>query len=288
MFQHPRRHFLAIVGRHIVHKVGGGLGLRQQCRIHRVALKSLQSQPPFRLVPHTGPHIGINQVGVPDRGRRVAQRLHRRRRAASFPGPFQRGGIQFVARRGGDSEIHPHGRQRQAQAARHIVAIADISQLAPRQITLIFGDGRQIGHDLAGMFPIGQGIDHRHGGIFGQLQQAAVGIDPGHNAIPIAGQHPGHIRHRLPDAQAHLLRPQIKAVAAQFVNAHHKAGFGAEGGFLKEQHYAFAAQRRSRRPGRRGLQFQSPADNALCLRRVQVGNGKKMPVACHILPSLQE
>ena len=288
MFQHPRRHFLPIVGRHIVHKVGGGLGLRQQCRIHRVAPKCLQPQPPFRLVPHTGPHIGINQIGVPDGGRRGAQCLHRRPTAAPFPCPFQSGGVQFVARRGGNAEIHPHRRQCQSQAARHIVAIADVSQLAPRQIALIFGDGRQIGHCLAGMFPIGQGIDHRHGGIFGQFQQAAVVIDPGHNAVPIAGQHPGHIGHRLPDAQAHLLRPQIKAVAAQLVNAHHKAGFGAERGFFKEQHYAFAAQSRGGGPGRRGLQFQSPADNALRLRRVQVGNGKKMPVACHILPSLQE
>ena len=283
MFQHPRRDFLAIVGRHIVHKVGGGFGLRQQSRIHGVALKSLQPQSPFRLVPHTGPDIGINQVGIAHGGRRVMQRLYRRRIAAPFLRPFQSGGVQGVARRGSDAEIHPQGGQGQGQAAGHIVAVANVSQPTPGQAALILNDSGQVGHYLAGMFPVGQGIDHRHGGALGQFYQAAVGIDPGHDAVHIAGQNPGHIGHRLPYAQTHLLRPQVKPIAAQLLDAHHKAGFGAEGGFFEKQGDAFAAQGRGGGPGRRGFQFQSPADKALGIRRGQVGNGKKVRVAWHIV-----
>ena len=284
MFQHPRRDFLAVVGRHIVHKAGGRFGLGQQGRIHGVALKSLQPQSPFRLVPHTGPDIGINQVGIPHGGRRVMQGQRRRRRAiAPFLRLFQSGGVQFVAWRGSDAETHPQGGQGQGQAAGHIVAVANVSQPAPGQIALIFDDSGQVGQDLARMFPVGQGIDHRHGGIFGQFPEAAVGMDPGHDAVHIAGQDPGHIGHRLPDAQAHLLRPQVKPIAAQLLDAHHKAGFGAEGGLFEKQGDAFAAQGRGGGPGRRGFQFQSPADQALGIRRGQVGNGKKMRISWHII-----
>ena len=89
-------------------------------------------------------------------------------------------------------------------------------------MTVAFGHRQQVGHNLAGMLHIRQGVDDRHTAVLRQLHQRLVPIDPRYNAVHIAAEYPRHIGHRLPPAQAHFVGRQVNAEPAQFLNAHCK------------------------------------------------------------------
>ena len=289
MFQHSRRHFLAVVRRHIVHKAGVRRGLRQQRRIHRVPLERPQTLFRFLLVAHTGPYVGIDDVGPGHGVGRTHQRMHRRTRPPVGPdAPVGGGGehrfLQLIAVRRSNRKVHPHRRRRQAQAARHIVAVADIGQIQTVSIPVRLRNRHQIRQNLAGMLPIRQRIDHWNAAVFGQLHQRLMRIDPRHDAVHIAAQNPRHIRNRLPLSQPHLIRRQVQAESAQLGNANLKAGPRPQRRLFKQQRDTLAGQRR--RAARRaiqpaGLKLGRPAHQTPGLVRRQIGNGKKIAMVTH-------
>ena len=289
MFQHSRRHFLAVVRRHIVHKAGVRRRLRQQRRIHRVPLERPQPLLRLLLIAHTGPDVGIDDVGPGHGVRRPHQRMHRWPRPAVGPdAPVGGGGehrfLQLIAVRRGNRKVHPHRRRRQAQAARHIVAVADVGQIQPVGVPMRLRNGHQIRQNLAGMLQIGQRIDHRNAAILGQLHQRLMRIHPCHDAVHIPAQNPRHIRNRLPPPQSHLIRRQIQAEPAQLGNANLKAGPRPQRRLFKQQCDTLAGQRlraarRSIRPA--GLKRGGPAHQTPGFVRRQVGNGKKIAMVTH-------
>ena len=104
--------------------------------------------------------------------------------------------LQLVAVGRGDGKVDAHCRRAQAQAARYVVAVANVGQIQPVGMTVAFGHRQQVGHNLAGMLHIRQGVDDRHAAVLRQLHQRLVPIDPRHNAVHIAAEYPRHIGHR--------------------------------------------------------------------------------------------
>ena len=102
-------------------------------------------------------------------------------------------------------------------AVGHVVSVPD-----PRDDLAIpaaegLANGEQVGHDLAGMQQIGQPVDHRNGAVAGQLLHVGMIVGPDHDAVEIAGQHPGGVADRLAPAELDVARGEEKRVPAELV-----------------------------------------------------------------------
>ena len=71
----------------------------------------------------------------------------------------------------------------------------------------------QVGQDLAGMEQVGEAVDHRNGAVARQLLHVGVIVGPDHDAVEIAGQHPGGIADRLAPAELDVARRRGRARA---------------------------------------------------------------------------
>ena len=189
--------------------------------------------------------------------------------------------VQLVACGRGDGEIHPRGGEGEAQAPGHVVAIPDVSQRQAVQAALVFVNGQQIGHCLAGMFPIGQRIDHWHGGIPGQVLQVLVSKYPGNDAVDVPRQDPSHVGDRLPDSQAYFITSHVQGVPAQLLHRNLEADLGPQRGLLEQQCHRLACQRAMAAPR---LAQGGPLYDCPRLLRRQVGDGYKVPFVVHFSP----
>ena len=230
-----------------MHEAGSRRGLRHQRVVDRVALEGAPPLLRFRLIAHAGPNVGIHHVGVDYRVRRAHQRMDGWPDAivqagAALAGGIEGGFLQLVPVGSGNGHVDTHRRGAQTQAAGNIVAVADIGQVEAVGATVGFCDGKQVGHGLTGVFPVGEGVDHWHGAVLHQSFQRGVGVDPRDNAIDVSAEHPRHIGDGFALPEANLILPQVHAVPAQLGNANLEADAGAKGRFFKQQRNALAGQ----------------------------------------------
>ena len=95
--------------------------------------------------------------------------------------------------------------------------------------------GEQVGQDLAGMQQIGQPVDDRNRCVAGQLLDVGMIVGADHDAVEIAGQHPGGVADRLAPAQLDVARGEEERVPAELERADLEGDPGA-GGALGEDH----------------------------------------------------
>ena len=59
----------------------------------------------------------------------------------------------------------------EGEAAGDVVAVADEGDAQAGEASFCLLDGLQVRHCLAGVFPIGEGVDYHNGGVFGEFFQ---------------------------------------------------------------------------------------------------------------------
>ena len=69
----------------------------------------------------------------------------------------------------------------------------------------MFFEGQDIGHDLAGVGPVGKPVDHGHVRILGHFGQNGFVKGPDHDHIHIARQNAGGVGDGFAMAQLHVL-----------------------------------------------------------------------------------
>jgi hypothetical protein len=79
----------------------------------------------------------------------------------------------------------------------------------------VFFDGQHVGHQLARMAVVGQTVDHRHLGVFGELEQGVVAARPQHDRVDIARQHPRGIGDGFAAAELAVVGAERDHVAAE-------------------------------------------------------------------------
>ena len=117
----------------------------------------------------------------------------------------------------------------------HVVAIADINQLAALEHLHLLLNGEDIRQRLTRMQQVGQTVDNRYACIFSQLDNGIMGEGTDHNTVNEAGQHACCITNRFTAANLGSRIAQINRMAAQLPEANLKGGSGT-GGSLGEQH----------------------------------------------------
>ena len=92
-------------------------------------------------------------------------------------------GYQGHARKGGS--VNERGAD--------VVSIPDKGKRLPLYLSPLLLQREDIGKSLAGVFRITETIDHRYGGLLGQLDDRLMGKGSGHDAIKPSLQIAGHI-----------------------------------------------------------------------------------------------
>ena len=106
----------------------------------------------------------------------------------------------------------------------------------------MFLDSQHIGHYLARVLPVGEGVDHRNIGVGRKFFQALMFKYPGYDAINVTREHSGHVGYGLSDAQSNLVLAHVYTIPAHLLDTHFEAGPSAEGGFLEQERNALALE----------------------------------------------
>ena len=117
----------------------------------------------------------------------------------------------------------------------NIVAVADPRHEQRFDRPFILLQCHDIGKDLAGVGPVGQAIDHRHGGMLCEFDQRLVGHRAHHDDVDIAGQDARRVRDGLAAAELHVGMVQNDGLAAELPHGDIERNARARGCLL-EQH----------------------------------------------------
>jgi len=195
------------------------------------------------LLPHAGPDVGIDGLGPGDGAGRVV--LHEQRQAREGLGE---GGVEFdregVALGAGQDELHAQQGRGDGQRAGDVVAVADEGQADPLQPAGRLAEGQQVGHRLAGVRGVGEGVDDGDRGVPGQLLDGRVGVGPHGEGVDELADHAREIGHALPDPEAHVLAAEEDRVAAELRNGGLETDAGPHRRLLEDHPQRPAGQRR--------------------------------------------
>ena len=138
----------------------------------------------------------------------------------------------------GDADVHACGGTAQQIRVGHVVGrvteVGDGLVLQVVDAASVLGDGLEVGENLAGMEVIGQGVDHRMGGVLGHFFDAALAEGAPHHTVSHAVEHTSGIGHGLATAQLGAGLVDDQRVAAKLGNADGEAGTGAGGGLVEQ------------------------------------------------------
>ena len=235
---HLRRHLVAAVSGQAMHedRVLGRL------RHHLgVDLEGAERLLPLVciVVAHRHPDIGHHAIGAARRLKRIlahldvgALALRPIEQRGRRPERLRRSDPELEAEAGGG--VHPGGGD--------IIGVADPGDCAAFDRPFQLLEGHHVGHHLAGMRPAGEPVDHRHGGVRGQLGQRLVRPGAQHDRVDIARQRPRGVGEGLAPAELHVLRIEHHRVAAELMHGDLERHPGA-GRRLLEDHGEHGAGR---------------------------------------------
>ena len=118
----------------------------------------------------------------------------------------------------------------------HIITVPDVGHFESGNfLAQFFPYSHDIRHHLAGVVKISQPVDHRDGGVLGEVDHHIVAIRTVHDAVTVAAEHAGGVADGLAAAHLQLLRRKIEGVAAELGHARFE-GYAGAGGALLEDH----------------------------------------------------
>jgi len=86
----------------------------------------------------------------------------------------------------------------------------------------VFADGEQIGHNLARVVVVGQGVDDRNIGVFGKFFNRLLRKSPDHDAVTVACHHSGAILDWFATAHLGGFGMQKQSVTSELEHANFK------------------------------------------------------------------
>ena len=102
--------------------------------------------------------------------------------------------------------------------------------------------GHHVRQDLGGVVQIGQTVEHRHTGVFGQVQNDLLIKTPVFDAVEEAAQNLGRVLQGFLLAHLGGAGVQVGDVAALFLGRYLEGAAGAGRGFFKQQHDILALE----------------------------------------------
>ena len=151
-------------------------------------------------------------------------------------------GLDFVAFRADERDVHAHLGRGEEQGGCHVVAVAYVGQVDALQPAVLLLDSEEVGQRLAGVLLVGQAVDDGHARVLGQVSTSAVREDAGHDAVHHAPQHAGHVGHALALAEADVVGPQVERVPAELGHAGLEADLRPQRGLLEDHRQLLAFQ----------------------------------------------
>src|SRR5215472_4252279 len=189
---------------------------------------------------HGNPGVGHHAIRIPDRRLDVA--------GDGDPGTLAARPIDNVLRRAqflraGEVELEGKPLGGVNPGGGHIVAVAAPGDLAPGDGPAMLLEGHHIGHQLAGMRPVGQAVDDRHRRMLGHLDQLLLLRRPQHDDVDIAREHARGIGHGLAAAELRAVALQDERLASHLAHAELEGDPGAGRGLLEDHGERLACQR---------------------------------------------
>ena len=151
------------------------------------------------------------------------------------------GGV-FVAGGAGEDEGDAEEGAGLDERAGDVVAVADEDDLPAIERAQGLADGQEVGHRLAGVGRVGQGVDDRDRGVAGQLLDRRLRERPDGQGVDVLADHPGEVGHALADAEADVLAVEEQGVAAELGDRPLEAHPGPQRGLVEDQAQGPAGQ----------------------------------------------
>ena len=143
---------------------------------------------PFGLLTHTDPSVCVNDISIFDGlSRIVCLDDGIGRNLVCLLYGF---GIELVAGRGCDDHFHTELGRGKCEGAGDVVAIADEGDFEAFQVFAMLLHSKHVGHCLAGMEPVGEGIYDGHARKLSQFDDFFVLEGTRHYAVDVAAQDP--------------------------------------------------------------------------------------------------
>ncbi len=118
---------------------------------------------------------------------------------------------------------------------RHVVgAVAEVAHDDSGEGTLAFPDGLEVAQDLAGVEPVGQGVDDRYAGDGGHRFDPVLAEGAPDDRRDLAVQDAGRVLDRFAAAELAAARVDDQGVAAELGDADGERHPGAGGGLIEE------------------------------------------------------
>ena len=227
-------------------KMASGRARERKFRVDGITFECGKAGGSILFVAHADPNVCVYHVCVRDSFGGIRQHEGWRRAGVSGAegGFLHAGAVQLIGGGRRDDEATAYGGDAEGETAGHIVAIADEGYAEAVEPSFRLSHGLQIRHSLAGVLPIGKGVDDHYGGAVGELFQGGVGVDAGNYAVHVSGEDLGDVGDGFADAQADFGAAAVEAVTAKLVDADFEAAAGAEGGLFRRAGLWFARQGR--------------------------------------------
>src|SRR4029077_4000870 len=129
---------------------------------------------------------------------------------------------------------------------RHIVAVADESDLQTIQTSLMLDQCQTVRQHLAGMKQISETVDDRDRRVKGHFLESRLGESPHGNEIDPAAETAGAVRGRLPCSQPHFRKAQKNRAAAELGHPGFKSDARAQARLLENHRHTVMEQKRVR------------------------------------------
>jgi hypothetical protein len=226
---------LAAVGRQAVHENGVLLGQRHE---PAVDLEGGENAGPFFLfgfLSHGGPDVRVDGVGAAHRllglirEREVETGL-----GAVLAGEADHLGIRPVAGRRSHGHLHPAPGRGQEQTVADVVPVADVGQLESGQGPPVLLQGEDVGHRLARVGKIRQGVDNGDPRAPGEVDGDLVAVGPDHDPVHPALEVLADVEGALAASHLDVRGREIDGFAAQLEHAHLEGHARPQGGLLED------------------------------------------------------
>ena len=175
-------------------------GVAHQFRINLVGCKQRGAPRLFVFLAHRRPHIGDDQVGIPDSDGRIVFDMHPV--AVSVEQSFVR--LKGWWARNAQFEIELAGRIDIGLA--HVVSVAYPADAATCDIATVFEPGLHIREQLAGVKIVGQAVDNGNGGMRGEAFHDIVLVSANHDDVDHGGNHPCAVFNGFASSQLSIVR----------------------------------------------------------------------------------
>jgi len=170
----------------------------------------------------------------------------------------------------------------------HVVAVTHPCHADPFQPAELLANRQQVAQGLAGVFSIGQPVDHGHGGVLRQVPHRPVGVGARHDGVHPPGEIPGHIGDALPRAQLDVLRGQVDGLAAELTHPDLEGDPRPQRRLLEDHRQRLPRGHRRLLPGAQArLELGRPRQHGLQLLPAEVVHREQIAPGEHLRSHLQ-